>query len=261
MDTGVKIQETEEQRYRAPALEKGLDILELLSRASKPMTVAMITQELGRSTGELFRMLQVLEHRGYIEGAQGSGYRPTGKLFNMGLSHAPVKTLQEVALPVMRTLSDETEQSCHLALRAGGEIVIVARVEAAALLGFSVRLGYRQPLALTVSGAVLYAFQSYEVRERWERDLVDLTEEGLVGLRLHADRVLRQGYDRKRSTVVPGIVDLSAPIMRGDSAAAALTMPFVRKNPLRVSISDAVESVKRAAQTISDMLGSTDVRV
>ena len=56
----------DEQRYRAPALDKGLDILELISRATEPMSIGMITQALGRSTGELFRMIQVLEYLSLI---------------------------------------------------------------------------------------------------------------------------------------------------------------------------------------------------
>ena len=55
-----------ERKYRAPALEKGLDILELLARATAPMTISQIASALGRSVSELFRMVIALEHRGYI---------------------------------------------------------------------------------------------------------------------------------------------------------------------------------------------------
>jgi DNA-binding IclR family transcriptional regulator len=250
-------------RYRAPALEKGLDILELVSRAQRPMTASMITQELGRSTGELFRMILVLEHRGYIEqAADGSGYVPTSKLFTLGMDQAPTKTLLETALPVMRMLSDKSEQSCHLATRAGGEIVIVARMEAAALIGFSVRIGYRQPITRTGSGTVLYAFQPQAVRERWEGEFQPtLGEQELARFRRRADRVMRQGYDQHDSDVVPGIIDLSAPVMRGDSAVAALTMPFVNKNPLRTTLEAALRLVNDAAKEISAELPSNDFRV
>ena len=56
----------EDDRYRAPALDKGLDILELLATSSSPMTLTAIVNQLGRSHGELFRMVQVLEFRGFI---------------------------------------------------------------------------------------------------------------------------------------------------------------------------------------------------
>mgnify|MGYP003583588565 CR=1 FL=1 len=58
---------TQSSRYRAPALEKGLDIIELLASETEPMSPSQISQRLGRSMSELFRMIQVLEHRGYIE--------------------------------------------------------------------------------------------------------------------------------------------------------------------------------------------------
>src|SRR3546814_3794137 len=57
--------------YAAPALEKGLDILELLSSVSRPMGLSDISQAVGRSKNEIFRMLHVLEKRHYIERAQG----------------------------------------------------------------------------------------------------------------------------------------------------------------------------------------------
>jgi DNA-binding IclR family transcriptional regulator len=69
-------------RYRAPALEKGLDVLELLAAEKSPLNLSAISQRLGRSSGELFRMLQVLEFKGFITTAEnGTGYVLTNKLF------------------------------------------------------------------------------------------------------------------------------------------------------------------------------------
>lgn len=253
----------DEQRYRAPALEKGLDILELISRASEPMSISMITQALGRSTGELFRMIQVLEYRGFIQqAASGAGYVPTAHLFALGMQQAPVKSILEVALPVMRDLAEDAEQSCHLALRAEGDIVVAARMESASLIGFSVRIGYRQPLVLTGSGTVLYAFQTPATRARWEAALdPQLPVDRLAVFRARADRARANGYDEHSSDVVPGVVDLAAPVLRGEMAAAALTMPFVRKVPLKVEQGQALQMVRDAARRISAELASSDVRV
>jgi DNA-binding IclR family transcriptional regulator len=54
------------ERYRAPALDKGLDILELLSRTDLGLSQAEIARDLGRSVSEIFRMLVVLTERGYV---------------------------------------------------------------------------------------------------------------------------------------------------------------------------------------------------
>ena len=55
---------TNPPRYQAPALKKGLEILELLATSEQALTMSDISGALGRSVGEIFRMLQVLEERG-----------------------------------------------------------------------------------------------------------------------------------------------------------------------------------------------------
>ena len=47
----------EKERYRAPALDKGLDILELLAGVDGGLTQAEIAKRLGRSHNELYRMI------------------------------------------------------------------------------------------------------------------------------------------------------------------------------------------------------------
>jgi DNA-binding IclR family transcriptional regulator len=241
------------RRYRAPALEKGLDILELLASESKPLPAAAIVQRLGRSTGELFRMIQVLEYRGFIEqGFDNDGYHLTGKLFALGLDRPQNKTLIEIALPVMRQLSRNIGQSCHLAVPFNGQIIVVARIESAEELGFSVRVGYSKALQHTVSGAILYAFQTDAVRQHWERLFQPTPSKAeILQFRRRADEIRVRGFEKARSEFVDGVTDISAPVMRGELATAALTVPFVHTTPLVMREEDAATCIKVAAQEIS----------
>jgi DNA-binding IclR family transcriptional regulator len=247
-------------RYRAPALEKGLDILQLLAAESHPIALSDIVQRLGRSTGELFRMIQVLEYRGFIEQVGNTGgYRLTGKLFALGLDQPQVKTLMEIALPVMRQLSRNTGQSCHLAVHSNGRIVVVARIESSEQIGFSVRVGYSQALPLTASGVILYAFQPETIRSQWER-LLDppLGKPELVAFRNRAGEARMREFECAPSRFVEGITDISAPIMQGELATAALTVPFVHAKSLTMSESDAAICIKAAAKEISGELLHSD---
>src|SRR5215467_12623968 len=155
------------RRYRAPALEKGLEIIELLAREASPMPISAIAQRLGRSTNELFRMMQVLQYRGFIQQEPGGGYRLTDKLFSLGMEQPRTRNLLEVALPAMRQLAVMIGQSCHLAVHSKGQIVVIARMESDEQIGFTVRVGYRQAVLKTTSGAVLYAHQNADTRKRW----------------------------------------------------------------------------------------------
>lgn len=250
-------------QYRAPALEKGLDVLELLVRERAPLTVSMISQRLGRSTSELFRMIMVLEYKGFIEqSVNGEGYVPSSKLFSLGMDQAPVKTLLEIALPAMRQLSTDIGQSCHLAMRSEEEIVVVARMESTELLGFSVRMGYRRPMIHTTSGVILYAFQPEATRKRW----MSVIKNGVKPATLaefveRADRARERGYERAPSEFVKGVIDLSAPIVRGEFAAAALTVPFVQSHPSVITIADSITALRNAAAEISRQLPMGDHRV
>jgi DNA-binding IclR family transcriptional regulator len=253
--------DTGERRYKAPALEKGLDILELLSATAEPLTLSAIVSRLGRSHGELFRMVQVLHFRGYLEQDPSSdGYRLTDRLFSLGMQQPRTLGLVEAALPVMRRLAMEANQSCHLALHSRGEMVVVARMESSEQLGFSVRVGYRRPLNKAASGAVLYAFQPADVRERWEQ-LLGLPPGEIAAFRAHADEVRKRTVELTPSPFVNGVTDISAPVMRGGAAAAALTMPYLSKLGPGPDQDTAARAVKAAAAEISQQLVEGDGRV
>ena len=246
-------------RYRAPALEKGLDVIELLAAEKSPLNLSAISQRLGRSSGELFRMLQVLEFKGFITTAEnGSGYVLTNKLFALAMAQAPVRSLVETALPIMRQLSQDIGQSCHIAVASEDQIVVITRIERPGDLGFSVRIGYRREIARATSGLVIFAYQSDEVRRAWLKRC-RLKGEAAESFIERADAVRKRGHHEAASDFVRGIVDLSAPILRGDTAVAALTIPFVHSNPLVMDMERAVEYVRGAARQISNEIVHGDL--
>jgi DNA-binding IclR family transcriptional regulator len=256
-------QEEDDRRYRAPALEKGLDILELLADASDALSLAAISEQLDRSRGELHRMVQVLQFRGYIDQDVGSeGYRLTDRLFALGMRQPRTRNLVELALPVMRKLVQDSRESCHLAFHSRGEMVVVARVESGEQLGFSVRVGYRRPIASTASGVVLYAFQPDEVRRRWETLFAPaLGKEALRVFRERADAVRTRQVGLTQSALVASVTDISAPIMRGGAAAAALTVPYLERRETVHSADAVAAMVVAAANSIAEQLVPSDERL
>ena len=84
-------------RYRAPALDKGLDILELLADVDGGLTQAEIAKRLDRSPNEFYRMLDRLVRRGYVTRIDGDRFSLTLKLFGLAQLHAPVRRLVSFA--------------------------------------------------------------------------------------------------------------------------------------------------------------------
>src|SRR3569623_1211370 len=64
----------EDVRFRALALDKGLDILELLASIEEGLRQAEIAKSLDRSPNEIYRMLDRLVRRGYVLRTIGDRY-------------------------------------------------------------------------------------------------------------------------------------------------------------------------------------------
>jgi DNA-binding IclR family transcriptional regulator len=234
-----------------------LDILELLARTSSPMGVSRISEAVGRSRSEMYRVLQVLERRHYLERQPDDDrYALTNRLFLLGMERPAVKGLLEIALPMMHKLSDEIQQPCHLVVPSDQYMVVIARVESPYDLGLAVRIGHRHLLLEATSGLVLVAFQTETVRARWLRDYGATTRRASRANLLETLTALHeQGYADIPSPVVPGVTDLSAPILVGSAAVAALSVPYMDLVGLRVSKDEVIKTLRVTAKEISSKLG------
>jgi DNA-binding IclR family transcriptional regulator len=246
------------QKYRAPALEKGLDVLELLAAQKRPMTLSQISGELGRSVSELFRMVQVLEARGYVaSSSQGDGLELTNRLFSLGLSRGPSQNLLLSALPLMQALSDRTRQSCHLAIASEDQIVVIARIEAPGDLGFSVRVGYQRPIVHVTSGILLYAFHSPRNKLEWAKRLSSgESTDDWRAFEAASVEARAKGFMQSASEFVAGVIDIACPVFNDAGIIAALTIPHLQSRT-SASLEFSLEALKSTAAELSVCLGAS----
>lgn len=242
--------------YSAPALEKGLDILELLAGEEHGVTLSGIAAKLDRSVSELFRMLVVLEQRGYVTSAGDSDrYVATLKLFELAHRFRPVQRLTGVASPVMKDLSYRCEQSCHLVIYYEGKGHVVAQQDSPSERIFSVRLGAEAPLIDSCSGHVILAFADDHERRTMISRIPDhhrkpsLAEAGRV-----ARRVREQGFELVDSAQIGNIRDIGFPVFdHTQNLIAALVVPFIAylDDSHPVNIEEATRLTGEAAALIS----------
>src|ERR1700676_1540160 len=245
-------------RYPAPALEKGLDILELLASVSDAMTHSEIAGRLGRSLTEVFRMLVCLEERGYISRTgPHERYQLTLKLFEIVHHHHPLQRLIRHARPLVQRVASNTGQSCHLAMLNHSEVVVVAQSDAPGNMGFSVRLGANIDLLNTASGHVILAFQSEEVRARalgaWRfRSRKPVP----AGLFRHLNQIRQRGYEELASYQGHGGVNTRYPVLnQHGEAIAAMTVPFLARIGDTVGPPQVKEALSLASGALSSAIG------
>jgi DNA-binding IclR family transcriptional regulator len=220
----------EDDRYRAPALDKGLDILEFLSSQPNGLTRAEIVKAMGRSASELYRMIERLVARGYVSRSpEGDRYALTMKLFVLGSQHPPVRRLVARAQPLMDRFTEKTQQSIHLAMPDRGMATVVAQASGPANWEFRLRIGARLDLLTTGSGQTLMAFLSDAKRlEILKGTPANLAR--LEGAMPRLEKIRRQGYRVGNSLQIVGVKDLSVPVLGpAKDAVAVLTCPYLKR--------------------------------
>ncbi|MDB5552601.1 MAG: hypothetical protein JWL86_2585 [Rhizobium sp.] len=242
------------QAYGAPALEKGLDVIELLAGMSRGVTLSEIAQLLGRSLQEVYRVVMVLERRGYIQRRPGDdGLFLSNRLHDLSNRYPPLRRMLDVALPIMNSASVDAYQAVHIAVLDHLDIRVVAQVDSPAPLGFRLRVGTQNPAVATASGRVLIAFQRPVIKDWAFREIESaISAETAKALEQRIETIRRRGYEMIAGEGLQGITDVSFPILDAEGhAIAVLTMPYLPSAKERVSFESACRTLFNAASMIT----------
>ena len=223
---------TVKRRYPTPALEKGLDILELFAHEPSGLTKSDVARRLNRTVSEIFRMLLCLEERGYIARSEDDDrFRLTLKIFRMALEYPPIKRLVSEALPIMQDLVHELNQSVHLGVLEGGHVVIIAQADSPRSPGFYVKAGSIVDLMHAATGHVILAHipseQCNRAVEMWQHQTGNRVPKDLEE---HLAKIREQGYEERDSYQVRGVINITYPVLdESGMAVAALTVPYLAR--------------------------------
>jgi DNA-binding IclR family transcriptional regulator len=251
-----------ESKYQAPALDKGLDILEYLSAQSIPLSQSEIAIGIDKTPNEIYRMLMSLESRGYILRDEVSGkYRLSLKLFYLSHRHSPVDELRKAAQFPLEELADSVRQSCHLSILYMNQVMVIIHAKSPGPIALSIEEGNLFPLPLTASGKVLLAYMPDNERtailksdiifKKYPKPKRDAFLESLKDIR-------ETGAYFKPSDLAEGVSDISVPIGKQskDGIVACLTISMLSNLNINKNIkndeilAEANKCVKKIEQRI-----------
>ena len=239
-----------------------MDIIELLADAEEGLTVSEISQRLKRRMSELFRIIVVMERRGWLQkDRETSRYSVTYHVLKLAHRGTPTQTLTSAAAPVMQELSTRINQSCHLVVRSGTQGLVILRQENQLRhANLSVRLGAVIELVSSCSGHVLLAHLDPAERELLLRTVPRPRGMSKLKVNVVLEKVRKRGYEIHTSPITAGVTDISYPV-RGfdDKVVAALTVPYLHAldNSLPTSVEQTRRLLEEAARRISQSLGAT----
>jgi DNA-binding IclR family transcriptional regulator len=251
----------DQPKYAAPALDKGLDILELLSEAPTPLTLSQIAKALERNSNEIFRMIVTLEQRGYLEADESDRYHLTLKMFELAHRHQPVRSLVSTALPLMRECANRAKQSCHLTVYEGGRLIVVASVESPDRWVFGLKVGVLVGLSDTASGLVMLSFTNEIERARILDAHVKLEGEAeldQVQLERQIMATREQGFALMPSKQIRGVTNIAYPIFSSEGTArAVIQVPYIERvdNVVNPDIKEVSAILQDVSACLSRLMG------
>ncbi|MBF2759083.1 MAG: IclR family transcriptional regulator [Ectothiorhodospiraceae bacterium AqS1] len=246
-------EEMKKAKPPVPAVEKALDVLELLADSPNGLTINDIGDALGRTIGEIYRVVVYLAERDYLrQDPDTNRYGLTLRLFELSHRHDPTERLIHAALPILEHIAARTEQSCHLGALNRENILVLTSITSPRPAGYSVRTGALFPIEQTSSGHVILAFSDADKQARY---LARRQAPERERLRKRLARIRKEGYEDTRSTMVEGVQNLCVPVFDSRGVCAAITSGFIARIDATVPCEECLAIIRSSGIELSRSLG------
>ncbi len=247
---------------RIQSVARALAMIDTLAEAKKELPLAEIAARQGLPKSTVHGLLSTLKDFGYIEQSTFTGKYKLGlRLFELGSSVAQGWEVRTVAAPYIQRVLSAVQETVHLAILDGHEVVYIDKRESSQSLRIVSQIGMRLPAHCTGVGKVLLAYLPAEQRRQLIAgcSLTRFTRHTLTDpatLEVELAKVRSQGYAIDNEEVMDSLRCAAAPIydQRGEVIAAlSISGPVVRLQGRFFEA--AVERVVQAAAEISVALG------
>jgi len=256
------------ERYKVPALERGLRLLQEFGRDNATLGAPELARRLRLPRATVFRMLNTLEAMEFLQRTEnGSDYRLGLAVLRMGFEFLASLDLTELGQPVIDRLSAHIGLPCNIVVRDECSIVYVARVTPPSPFSSSVRVGTRLPAHATMLGhallgdmslAQLHALYPEEPLAAYTSQTPTTVEQlfHMVSAGRECGYVVSEGFfEHAICTVAAPVRDHSGAIVA--ALGTTVTAPYIKPHDLPTLTS----AVCQAASELSQRLNYHPVKV
>lgn len=252
--------------YAIGAVVNAMRLLHVF-REEDEVGVAELARRLDLHKNNVFRLLATLEQAAFIEQSPATErYRLGLTCHALGVAFARSRPLLERARPVLAQLMQETDETVHLAVRDGFEVVHLDGCMPSREIAIRVRVGRRAPLHGTALGKVLLGCSP---ERQWSEYGAHAIERGRLPRRTERsiddpDKFFEQlrsvaglGYALDVGEYEDGLGCAAAPVHSGHGAlvaALSVSAPLYRGGEERLA-GELRRRVVAAADALSASLG------
>lgn len=242
-------------------VNKAFDILELLSKSESPMSLSEIVRETGISKSTVYRLLQTLYTRHYIEKDSNNNYQLGFKIVELVSNHINGLELQTEAKPIMASLGEKVPLTVHLGILEEEKVIYLEKFEQQPSTRVYSEVGRRSPAQCSSMGKCIlanlkeeqidYIVGKLEFQQYTQNTILDEQQ-----FRKYLRKVKKQGWAMDDQEYMIGHRCIAAPVFnyKGETIAS-LSVSGSDYQLSDESINCVIEKVVEAAHELSKRLG------
>ncbi|MGD9868421.1 MAG: IclR family transcriptional regulator [Hyphomicrobiales bacterium] len=239
------------------AMGKAFSILDAIAGSSLPLSMAELARITGMTKPTAHRIVTVLAELGFVErDSSKRGYVEGPRLIRFALSALQGAAPRTMRHAVLRSLSEQTGETCNFGVLAGAEVIYVDRVEAKWPLGLRFEPGSHVPAHASAIGKLMLSLQEEDQLEQFLKTLpltryTSFTLTSPKELSRELKRIRETGVGVDNQEFIEGVVCVAVPVLadNGDLVGGiAMSAPQAR-----ISLDEAlalVPTMKSAASKI-----------
>jgi IclR family transcriptional regulator, KDG regulon repressor len=205
------------QSSTSTSVAKAFAVLDALAaRADGGSSLSEISAQVGMSRSTTHRYLTTLEKLGAVERDAGDRFRLGPHLIELAGAFLAGADLRTESMALMQELASQTQETIHLAVPSGSEIVYIGKVDSPQAIQMYSHIGARLPMHSTALGkSILPYLGSSQLEQIIAAGLNARTPRTITtarALREELQRVRRQGFAMDDEENELGVRCVGAPI-------------------------------------------------
>lgn len=261
------MKDTTDSKYTIPILQKGFEILELLTRFPNglPMQEIINTLQIPKTT--VFRLLNSLTEWGYLsKNRETQHFFLSKKLLKIGLAALGETNIVEQSLPPMRSLRDRIKESVMLGIFMENKVVLLEQVLGSHNFTFLLRPGTSFCLHASAPGKIFLAHLTGEEQEAALQSVCytaynahTITSEKQMLAEL--EQICQTGYAADCEEEMAGVHCIAAPVFNQFGGVAATIWTSGPSGRLtEAQFPETANELIKTADLISQNLGYNPTR-
>jgi DNA-binding IclR family transcriptional regulator len=251
------------QRGSVQSIDRAVAILRCFDGRRPDLGISDLARSTGLSTSTVHRLLLAMQENGLIRQTADRRYALGPLVVQLARGGGIPNTLRDAAMPVLRALRDDTEETAAVHELHSGQRVVVDQVESHHQLRRTyTEFGIPVALPLGAPGKVLLAYLPWQQQvDVLAGPLQQVTPQTITDPSVLAgqlDEIRRNGFARSMAERTPGIRTVAAPVFDFSGAVIgclSISGPEMRMPADRMD--QLGEQVVAAAWSVSELLGAT----